>query len=70
MNPNYYVEGYTPLYDAASRGYTNIVRLLIKHGADVNFGNSFAKPLEIAIKKSHLEIIDILKKAGARSATL
>ena len=28
----------TPLFEAASNGYTDIVRLLIENGADVNKG--------------------------------
>ncbi len=66
FKPNYYTEGVTPLYHAASLGYANIVRLLLQHGADPNFGNSFAKPLAIAIQKSHLEVVNILKAAGAK----
>ena len=29
-------DGYTPLHEAASRGYQSIVELLIEQGADVN----------------------------------
>ncbi|CAN1211166.1 ankyrin repeat domain-containing protein [Tumidithrix helvetica PCC 7403] len=66
-NPNHYVSGSTPLYDAASNGYVKIVSLLIKHGADIN-AKSFGSrtPLAIAIQYKHLEVVDLLRKAGAR----
>ena len=34
----FYILKHTPLYAAASNGNTNIVRLLIENGADVNKG--------------------------------
>lgn len=66
-NPNRYVAGATPLYDAAGYGYTKIVGLLIEHGADINaksFGR--ATPLAIAIQNNHLDVVNLLKKAGAK----
>ncbi|MFM7603076.1 MAG: ankyrin repeat domain-containing protein [Pseudanabaena sp.] len=65
-NPNRYVAGATPLYDAGY-GYTKVVSLLIKHGADVNaksFGST--TPLAIAIQNNHLDVVNLLKKAGAK----
>lgn len=66
-NPNRYVAGATPLYDAAGYGYTKIVSLLIEHGADVN-AKSFGRttPLAIAIQNNHLDVVNLLKKAGAK----
>lgn len=56
------------LIDAAYEGFTDIVMILIAHGADVNAdnifysGNSF--PLLEAIKKGHVEVIRVLLAAG------
>jgi ankyrin repeat protein len=66
-NPNRYVAGATPLYDAAGYGYAQIVSLLIEHGADINaksFGRTTA--LAIAIQNNHLDVVNLLKKAGAK----
>ncbi|MEE3720021.1 ankyrin repeat domain-containing protein, partial [Tumidithrix elongata RA019] len=66
-NPNHYVAGSTPLYDAASNGYTKIVSLLIEHGADIHaksFGSRTA--LAIATQNQHLDVVNLLKQAGAK----
>ena len=34
----FYILKYTPLFEAARNGHTDIVRLLIENGADVNKG--------------------------------
>lgn len=57
----------SPLYIAASFGYTQIVELLIKAGADVNSFRiiTWTTPLIAASKNGHLNIVELLVKAGA-----
>ena len=61
-------DGRTPLADAADRGRTDIVKLLLAHGADMNTldkaGNT---PLVMPIKNGHSEIVRLLLQAGART---
>ena len=58
--------GSSPLCVAASKGYTEIVKYLIKKGADVNKGNPFGTaPLHYAAWASDLESFNALLKAGA-----
>lgn len=70
------------LFQAAEYGHTPIVKMLIQNGADVNtrdyeegelelacwndYEATKITPLEIAQKKGHLEVINILIAAGAR----
>ncbi|GBO54087.1 hypothetical protein APA_2035 [Pseudanabaena sp. lw0831] len=67
-NPNHNVLGATPLHHAAYYGYQKIVSLLIEHGADINAKSLSDKktPLAIAIQNKHLDVIELLKKAGAK----
>ncbi len=58
--------GSTPLCVAASKGYSDIVKYLIKKGADVNKGNIFGStPLHYAAWASDPELFNALLKAGA-----
>lgn len=66
-NPNAKDEsGWSALTHAARKGYVDIARLLIEHGADVNVrlsdGNT---PLSWAQAKKNQKMIDLLKSAGA-----
>ncbi|XP_078658641.1 ankyrin repeat domain-containing protein 17-like isoform X8 [Branchiostoma floridae x Branchiostoma belcheri] len=54
----------TPLMEAASGGYTDIVKLLIAHGADVNSRSSTA--LTYACAGGYEDVVRILLEAGAR----
>ncbi|RDD42868.1 Ankyrin repeat and SOCS box protein 3 [Trichoplax sp. H2] len=66
-------DGNTPLHDAAACGDTECVRLLIKYGATVDCFNDPSSnykpfplqhcyyPLDLAIKGSHRDVIDILR---------
>ncbi|HQL82806.1 MAG TPA: ankyrin repeat domain-containing protein, partial [Spirochaetota bacterium] len=66
--------GWTPLMEAAARGKTEIVRFLIKAGADVNArsdegrtATGYASFMVIDDPGSPFkEIVEILKKAGAK----
>jgi len=56
----------TPLMEAASAGHTDIVRLLIAHGADVNAQSSTGNtPLMYACAGGHEEVVRVLLEAGA-----
>ncbi len=57
----------TALMSAAGGGHKEIVKLLIDKGADVNaIGSKGRTALAIAVDKNHSEIIEMLKRAGAR----
>ncbi len=55
------------LIGAAGKGYPRIVRMLLKMGADIHTMNpvSGATPLTEAEKGGHMEVVRILKEAGA-----
>jgi hypothetical protein len=61
--------GQTPLFFACDRGYTEIVKLLIDRGADVNVEDTFyhASALSWAAQKDRLEIVKLLLDHGAKS---
>ena len=57
----------TPLMHAVRKESTEIVKLLLAAGADVNFKNSFGQNvLQVATKKGLTEIVTLLKSAGAK----
>jgi hypothetical protein len=53
------------LIDACSRGHTQVVRLLIEHGADVNQRVGSQTPLYMAAKNGHGQIVEQLLEHGA-----
>lgn len=61
-------KGRTPLYWAAAQGHTNVVRLLLEHGASVN-AEGFQKmtPLQIAAQMGHTGILTALLAKGANT---
>jgi ankyrin repeat protein len=67
-DPNHHVLGARPLHHAAYYGYPQIVSLLIDHGADINAKSisDNKTPLAIAIQHKHLDVVELLKKAGAK----
>ncbi|XP_071482937.1 acyl-CoA-binding domain-containing protein 6-like [Diadema antillarum] len=59
-------EGLTLLHWACDRGYLDIVKLLLKCGANLNAADSDGQtPLHYACTCEHLSIVDILVKSGA-----
>jgi ankyrin repeat protein/tetratricopeptide (TPR) repeat protein len=57
--------GYRPLHWAVMLGQTEIVKLLIRHGADVNAAKDDMTPLHDAAHGGHREIARVLLAAGA-----
>ena len=69
--------GYTALHYAARNGQTEILKLLLSNGADVNAKNrkyyssgyedGDITPLDLANSEEHTEIIELLKKNGGET---
>ncbi|XP_071392524.1 BCL-6 corepressor-like protein 1 [Centroberyx affinis] len=58
--------GYTALHEASSRGWTQIVQMLLKHGADVNCSaQDGTRPLHDAVASDNLPIVWLLLNHGA-----
>ncbi len=56
----------TPLITASLRGYTEIMQILIRRGADVNRTRPDSNtPLRAAIANNHLEAVQLLVESGA-----
>lgn len=55
------------MHIAASRGYANIVDMLLQHGAKVNvLDASDRTPLYLAVTRSNHKVADILIQQGAK----
>jgi ankyrin repeat protein len=63
---NFTLNGTTPLHLAAEKGYSDIVQLLIDHGANLSIENAERKtPLEVALdKKVFIRTTEILFNAS------
>ena len=60
-------ENITSLMTACLDGHIEIVKELVKAGADVNIKNTADETaLKIAKEKGHTEIVKLLKQAGAK----
>ena len=60
-------EGCTALHYAAESESEAIAELRITKGADVNAKNKWGNtPLDIAVNRGHTEIVELLRKHGAR----
>ncbi len=66
VDPNFTLNGMMPLHLAAEKGYPEIVRMLIGHGADFRKKNAEGKtPLEVAqAKRKFVRTEEILYNAG------
>jgi len=57
----------TPLHEACSTGQKDVVELLIAKGADMNAKNNKGQAaLSLAKEQGHEEIVELLRKHGAR----
>jgi ankyrin repeat protein len=53
------------LHFASKFGYLDSARLLLDHGADPNaLDNDHVTPLHLALKRGHLEIVQLLRGAN------
>ncbi len=60
-------KGRTPLHRAACCGHTEIVKLLIDEGANVNAKDGHGwRALDYASEKGRKEVVELLRKHGAK----
>uniref|UniRef100_A0A4W4F8C7 Ankyrin-1 n=1 Tax=Electrophorus electricus TaxID=8005 RepID=A0A4W4F8C7_ELEEL len=63
--------GYTPLHQAAQQGHTDIVTLLLKHGAQPNeITTNGTSALAIAKRLGYISVIDVLKLVTEETVTM
>jgi ankyrin repeat protein len=58
-----------PIHLAAESGYTDLVKLFLDHGVDVNLatrGKNRVTPLHIAAAKGQADVVELLLKSGAQ----
>ncbi|OEH80246.1 acyl-binding domain-containing protein [Cyclospora cayetanensis] len=61
--------GMTALHFAADRGHLDIAKMLLAHGADVNYQDDLGEtPLHVAIAAEQMDMVALLRKAGANMA--
>ena len=60
-------EGVTALMLASQAGFENIVRILLRHGADVNLSSDYYRvsPLISAVRNDYLRVAELLLRNGA-----
>lgn len=61
--------GSTALTEATYYGHLPVIKELLLRGANVNVVSTDGTPLDIAINRNHVEVIDLLKHYGARRAS-
>ena len=67
MNINFHLQQSTPLHIAASRGYTDIVELLLCHGAKIDsIDSSDRTALIVAVSRSNVKVVHLLLERGAK----
>src|SRR5215471_13509760 len=56
-----------PIMEASYKGFPEIVKVLVKHGADVNALSTAEhnRPLHRAIEQGHADVVDVLLSSGA-----
>jgi len=61
--------GETPLFFACDRGFTQVVKVLLEHGAEVNIKDTFygMTPVARAADKDHVDIVKMLLAKGANA---
>jgi ankyrin repeat protein len=65
-DPNAVLDGHTPLCWASQEGHTDVVRLLLDAGAEVNFSDPLGfTPLFKSIGDPHLDTAELLLLRGA-----
>jgi len=70
VDPNTMINGRTALHAACDEGHYDMVRLLIKYGADIDMVDSTGRsPLEIAILSQESDIAELLLRNGAIPGT-
>jgi ankyrin repeat protein len=66
-DPNVHAKyGRTPLYCAVEKGQTDLVALLLEHGADIEAGDTFSAHLKIAASHGHTDIVRHLLAHGEK----
>ena len=56
----------TPLNLAVEGGHTDVASMLIEHGADVDSGGEWYRPLHTAVTIGDIELVELLLDNGAR----
>lgn len=65
VDVNFYLDGTTPIHLAAEKGYSEIVRILIDHGANFRLKDAAGRrPLEIALTRKFIQTTEILFEAN------
>lgn len=65
-NPNYSVEGWSPLAEAALWGHTEVIRALLEYKADIeNQSADGTTPLLLAAGDGHADAVKLLLEKGA-----
>jgi uncharacterized protein len=59
--------GMTPLNRAAAGGHVDVIRLMVQHGARVDFPDLRGKtPLQVAREHGNQDAVNVLQELGAR----
>ena len=61
------IDGETPLHRASERKQTKIIELLIAKDSDVNAVGKHETPLDFPIRVKHPEVVNLLRKHGAKT---